>query len=51
MNLNNISVFGLGKLGKPLAEYMASKGFGVIGVDVDPHKLINIGTLKHTTND
>lgn len=33
--MNMISIFGLGKLGKPLAESMATKGFKVIGVDVD----------------
>lgn len=30
------SVLGLGKLGSPLAACLASKGFSVIGVDVDP---------------
>jgi UDP-glucose 6-dehydrogenase len=31
-----ISVFGLGKLGSPLAAVLASKGHQVIGVDVNP---------------
>src|SRR5262245_656350 len=30
----NISVFGLGKLGSPLAALLAAKGHNVIGVDV-----------------
>ena len=32
----NISVFGLGKLGLPLAACLAQKGFGVMGVDTNP---------------
>jgi UDPglucose 6-dehydrogenase len=31
-----ISVVGLGKLGAPLAAVLASKGFRVVGTDVDP---------------
>jgi UDPglucose 6-dehydrogenase len=31
-----ISVIGLGKLGAPLAAVLASKGHGVIGIDVNP---------------
>ena len=48
--MNKVSVFGLGKLGKPLAEHMASKGFNVIGVDVDPVKIENC-EIAHTTTD
>lgn len=41
----NISVFGLGKLGAPLAAVLAYKGHRVIGVDLnpDPVRLINEG--------
>ena len=34
-----LSVFGLGKLGAPLAACCAAKGFRVIGVDADPRKI------------
>src|SRR5689334_7357971 len=34
---NNISVFGLGKLGASMVAGMASRGFNVIGVDVSKH--------------
>jgi NAD+ synthase/NAD+ synthase (glutamine-hydrolysing) len=34
-----LSVIGLGKLGAPMAACFASKGFTVIGVDVDPQKI------------
>lgn len=34
-----LSVIGLGKLGTPMAVCLAAKGFEVIGVDVDPHKV------------
>ncbi|MBI3832380.1 MAG: UDP-glucose/GDP-mannose dehydrogenase family protein [Planctomycetes bacterium] len=37
--LPRISVFGLGKLGAPLAACLAHKGHEVIGVDVDPTKV------------
>jgi UDPglucose 6-dehydrogenase len=37
--LPRISVFGLGKLGAPLAACLAHKGHEVIGVDVDPAKV------------
>jgi len=47
--MKTISVFGLGKLGKPLAEFMSLKGFDVIGVDVDINKLSD--TEIKTTND
>jgi len=40
-----ISVIGLGKLGAPLAACLSSKGYRVVGVDVDPLKVdaINSG--------
>jgi UDPglucose 6-dehydrogenase len=34
-----ISVIGLGKLGAPMAACLAAKGFDVIGVDMDSHKI------------
>lgn len=34
--IKTISVFGIGKLGFPMAACLASKGFRVIGVDVNP---------------
>lgn len=36
MNNLDVSVFGLGKLGAPLAALLAAKGHRVIGVDLDP---------------
>ena len=44
--MNGISVVGLGKLGLPFAVCLASKGFHVIGVDIDERKIkaINSGT-------
>ena len=43
--MNRISVVGLGKLGLPLSVSLASKGFQVIGVDIDEKKVraINSG--------
>lgn len=41
-----ISVFGLGKLGLPLAACFAAKGFPVIGVDLDPQKIMAINQGK-----
>ena len=35
--INNISIFGLGKLGASMVAGMASRGFNVIGVDVSRH--------------
>jgi UDPglucose 6-dehydrogenase len=37
MITNNVSIFGLGKLGASMAAGMASRGFNVIGVDVSKH--------------
>jgi UDP-N-acetyl-D-mannosaminuronate dehydrogenase len=34
-----VCVIGLGKLGSPLAAYLAGKGLPVVGVDNDPHKI------------
>ncbi len=40
MNLiQNVSVFGLGKLGACIAATYAARGFGVVGVDIDPEKV------------
>ncbi len=38
-HLSSISIFGLGKLGAPLAAAMASRGYEVIGVDSDPRRV------------
>jgi len=47
MDLNRISVFGLGYVGLTFSTCLASKGFNVIGVDVDEVKVnsINLGEL------
>ncbi|MES1202602.1 MAG: nucleotide sugar dehydrogenase [Pseudomonadota bacterium] len=37
-----LSVIGLGKLGAPLAAVMASKGFDVVGLDLNPHYVSSI---------
>jgi UDPglucose 6-dehydrogenase len=37
--MESVSVIGLGKLGAPLAACVASRGFSVIGVDVDAAKV------------
>lgn len=42
INIQRVSVIGLGKLGVPLAACLASKGFQVIGVDVDNDRLESI---------
>ncbi len=43
--LNKIAVFGLGNLGACIAATLASRGFQVLGVDIDPEKVrrINAG--------
>ncbi len=38
-SLENISVFGLGKLGACIAATLAARGFTVLGVDIDPEKV------------
>src|SRR5215471_6504696 len=37
--LKSIAVFGLGKLGACIAATLASRGFDVLGVDIDPEKV------------
>src|ERR1700690_4038858 len=37
--IQNCAVIGLGKLGAPMAACLASRGFKVIGCDVDPEKV------------
>lgn len=37
--IERVSIMGLGKLGSPMAAAFASKGFSVVGVDVDPQKV------------
>lgn len=43
--IQNVSVFGLGKLGACIAATYAARGFNVIGVDIDPEKVnrVNAG--------
>ena len=43
--MNSISVFGIGKLGLPLAACLANKGYQVIGVDLNQSvlKAVNEG--------
>jgi UDPglucose 6-dehydrogenase len=42
--LQSASVFGLGKLGACIAATLASRGFDVLGVDVDPEKVRRVNT-------
>lgn len=44
--MNKISVFGLGKLGLPLAAVIASKGFLVYGVDINKEVIDNLNNGK-----
>ncbi len=44
MEKNKIAVFGVGRVGLPLALVLAEKGFLVTGVDVDPFR---VSLLKH----
>jgi UDPglucose 6-dehydrogenase len=46
-----LSVIGLGKLGSPLVACLASKGFEVIGVDVDQDKVRAINGGQHPPVD
>lgn len=46
MNMRNVSVFGLGYVGLTFAVCLASKGFNVIGVDVDKSKINLISNGK-----
>lgn len=43
--IQNVSVFGLGKLGACIAATYAARGFNVIGIDIDPEKVnrVNAG--------
>ena len=45
MVMNSVSVFGIGKLGLPLAAALANKGYHVIGMDMNPEvvKTVNEG--------
>ena len=40
--IQSASVFGLGKLGACIAATLAERGFGVVGVDIDPDKIDKI---------
>lgn len=44
MDSNKIAIFGVGRVGLPLALVLADKGFWVTGIDVDPYR---INLLKH----
>lgn len=46
MDIRNISVIGLGKLGFPLAVCLANKGYQVIAVDVDQDKIKAMGETR-----
>lgn len=46
INKKKISVFGLGKLGVPVVACLISKGFEVIGVDLDENKVQTLKKLK-----
>lgn len=41
---NKIAIFGIGRVGLPLALVLSDKGFQVTGIDVDPYR---INLLKH----
>ena len=43
--IQNVSVFGLGKLGSCIAATFAARGFKVTGIDIDPEKVkrVNAG--------
>lgn len=44
MDNQKIAIFGVGRVGLPLALVLADKGFQVTGIDVDPYR---ISLLKH----
>ncbi len=44
MDNKKIAIFGVGRVGLPLALILAEKGFQVTGIDVDPYRL---SLLKH----
>lgn len=39
MENNNVAVFGVGRVGLPLALLLADRGFQVTGIDTDPYRL------------
>lgn len=46
MSVTRTSVFGLGKLGTPLAACLANRGFEVIGVDGDPRRVEKVARFE-----
>jgi UDPglucose 6-dehydrogenase len=42
--IENVSVFGLGKLGACIAATYAARGFNVLGVDIDPEKVNRVNS-------
>lgn len=44
MDPNKLAVFGVGRVGLPLALVFAEKGFNVTGIDVDPYR---VSLIKH----
>src|SRR3989344_2267181 len=44
MDKNGIAIFGVGRVGLPLALVLADRGFKVTGIDVDPYR---ISLLQH----
>ncbi|MBI2196460.1 nucleotide sugar dehydrogenase [Candidatus Daviesbacteria bacterium] len=44
MDSSKIAIFGVGRVGLPLALVLADKGFRVTGIDVDPYR---VNLLKH----
>ena len=50
MNINTVSILGLGYIGLPTAAMFASKGFKVQGIDINPDvvNLVNEGKILKT---
>lgn len=44
--VKSISMIGLGKLETPFAAALTHRGYHVIGVDTDPHKISSTGEGK-----
>ncbi len=44
MDFDKIAIFGVGRVGLPLALVLADKGFSVTGIEVDPYR---ISLIKH----
>ena len=42
-SIKSVSVCGLGKLGACMAATFAARGFNVVGVDIDPEKIRQLG--------